>query len=149
MNNLADSLTTIKAHLRQKYLNEIDVIHRSTAEDPEAWDKLDQVSTQIQHLSKLLKDTDDLILPSTTTEENDASSSSLRALRDELCCPICFEEMVSPKKILCCRNGHPICSDCDGQVQLCPVCRVNLKELPGRRNQLAERLISAFLHLMK
>ena len=23
----------------------------------------------------------------------------------EICCPICFEEMVAPKKILCCTNG--------------------------------------------
>ena len=24
----------------------------------------------------------------------------------EICCPICFEEMISPKKILCCTNGE-------------------------------------------
>ena len=26
----------------------------------------------------------------------------------EICCPICFEEMVAPKKILCCTNGKQI-----------------------------------------
>ena len=95
MDNFADSLMTIKAHLRQKYLNEIDALHRSTAEDPETWSKLDEITAKIENLNKLLKDTEDLIL--LKPQENDTNNCNAH---DAICCPICFEEMISPKKIL-------------------------------------------------
>ena len=126
-----DSLPTFKAHLREKYLHEIDVIQRSTAEDPESWTKLDEISAQIENLQKLLKDIDDLTL-----------LSNQERLFDEICCPICFEEMVPPRNVLCCPNGHPICSKCEVQVKTCPTCRMQLDEKSGlRRNPLAEGLI--------
>jgi hypothetical protein len=71
-------------------------------------------------------------------------------LSDEVCCPICFEEMISPKLILCCSNGHAICSTCDKKVKFCPVCRENFDQV-GRpkRNKFAERLIRAYLGQQK
>merc|ERR1719427_671414 len=52
------TLTTLKRHLREKYLNDIDVIQRSTARDPEAWTKLDEITEEIEPFKKLLKDTE-------------------------------------------------------------------------------------------
>merc|ERR1719225_550808 len=46
------TLTTLKRHLREKYLNDIDVIQRSTARDPEAWKRLDQITGEIETLQK-------------------------------------------------------------------------------------------------
>ena len=71
-------------------------------------------------------------------------------LVNEISCPICFEEMVSPKQILCCTNGHAICSDCDRKVKYCPVCRESFDQ-NGRpqRNKFAERLIALYLESKK
>jgi len=145
-------LTTLKTHLREKYLNDIDVIQRSTAQDPEAWTKLEEITAQIEAIKKLLRDTEDLILPPSDqeTNQNQPGSNQGQIFKEkqdvaaEICCPICFEEMVAPKKILCCTNGHPICSDCDDKVKSCPVCRETFGKAP-RRNPFAERLISVFL----
>ena len=96
------TLTTLKRHLREKYLNDIDVIQRSTAGDPEAWTKLDQITQQIESLKKLLRDTEDL-----TILQNDQQQplNEMPQVAAEICCPICFEEMKAPKQILCCTNG--------------------------------------------
>jgi len=143
--NNNSTLTTLKRHLREKYLNDIDVIQRSTARDPEAWTKLDEITEQIETLNKLLRDTDDLILqPDQENGQNQQPFNEKPQIAAEICCPICFEEMTPPKQILCCTNGHPVCSDCDGKVKICPVCRETFGKA-SRRNPFAERLISVFL----
>ena len=93
-------------------MSDIDVIQRSTAHDPEAWTKLDEITDQIESLKKLLRDTDDLILISNEGNRREEHSSNqdqpineIPQIAAEICCPICFEEMISPKKILCCTNG--------------------------------------------
>lgn len=53
-------------------------------------------------LQKLLSATDNLLLIQETKQQD---------VHHEICCPICFEEMVTPKQILCCSNGHAVCSD--------------------------------------
>merc|ERR1711953_866027 len=63
------TLTTLKRHLREKYLNDIDVIQRSTARDPEAWKNIEKITEEIETLQKLLRDTEDLTLP--TNQENE------------------------------------------------------------------------------
>merc|ERR1719273_2340006 len=70
------TLTTLKTHLREKYLSDIDVIQRSTAHDPEAWTKLDEITEQIESLKKLLRDTDDLILISNEGNRREEHSSN-------------------------------------------------------------------------
>ena len=60
-----NALTTMKTHLREKYLNDIDVIQRATYSDSENWDKLDLISQQIQDCKKLLGHIDDLTLSPT------------------------------------------------------------------------------------
>ncbi len=67
----------------------------------------------------------------------------------EISCPICFEEMIPPsKKVMCCSNGHPICSDCDSKIEACPVCREALGK-KRQRNLFAERLILTFVKAKK
>ena len=53
-------------------------------------------------LQKLLSATDNLVLIQETKQQD---------VHHEICCPICFEEMATPKQILCCSNGHAVCSD--------------------------------------
>eukprot|EP00092_Neocalanus_flemingeri_P038364 GFUD01041767.1.p1 GENE.GFUD01041767.1~~GFUD01041767.1.p1 ORF type:complete len:265 (-),score=59.81 GFUD01041767.1:70-864(-) len=46
-------------------------------------------------------------------------------------CPICFEEMKPPTRIIQCRSGHLICQECKErpQVVICPTCK---QEFTGR-----------------
>ena len=61
----------------------------------------------------MLTCTEDLILPASDqeTNQNQPGSNQGQIFKEkqdvaaEICCPICFEEMVAPKKILCCTNG--------------------------------------------
>ena len=139
-------MTTLKSDLRHKYLTEIDAIQRSVASDPETWNNLEDSMTQIAKLNQLLQHTDDLTLG----PRQDQNTKPNADLVQEICCPICFEEMVSPKLILCCTNGHAICSDCDKQVQSCPSCReCFVKNGRPKRNKFAERLISLYLDSVK
>ena len=71
-------------------------------------------------------------------------------LATQVCCPICFEELVNPKMILCCSNGHAICSECESNAKYCPVCKENF-EKKGRpqRAKFSERLIAVYLESIK
>eukprot|EP00092_Neocalanus_flemingeri_P025013 GFUD01027125.1.p1 GENE.GFUD01027125.1~~GFUD01027125.1.p1 ORF type:complete len:266 (-),score=63.86 GFUD01027125.1:73-870(-) len=46
-------------------------------------------------------------------------------------CPICFEEMKPPTRIIQCRSGHLVCQECKErpQVVICPTCK---QEFTGR-----------------
>merc|ERR1712029_721551 len=46
-------LNTMKSDLRQKYINEIDAIQRSTATDPDTWVNLEPTMAQIAKLNQL------------------------------------------------------------------------------------------------
>ena len=65
-----DDLETMKTHLREKYCKDIDVLERSTAEDPEAWTKLDEITEELRNLRKLLNATENLVLSSSEDKEN-------------------------------------------------------------------------------
>ena len=137
----------MKSDLRQKYINEIDAIQRSTATDPDTWVNLEPTMAQIAKLNQLLEKIDSLKL-----DDNSPGASTIRDdLATEISCPICFEEMVNPKMILCCSNGHAICSECDSKVKYCPVCRENFekKGRPQRnailRLDLASRDLTDYL----
>ena len=133
-------LEEMQSDLRQKYLNEIDAIQRSTATDPETWANLEPVTARIEKLKQYLELIDCLKL-----DDPQAASTNKKDMATETSCPICFEEMVSPKSILCCSNGHAICSDCEKQVKECPVCRQRFdQEGRPQRNKFAERLIAAY-----
>ena len=45
----------MKSDLRQKYINEIDAIQRSTATDPDTWVNLEPTMAQIAKLNQLLE----------------------------------------------------------------------------------------------
>ena len=69
--NLArDDLETMKTHLREKYCKDMDVLERSTAEDPEAWTKLDEIAEELQKLRRLLNATENLVFSSSEDKEN-------------------------------------------------------------------------------
>ena len=65
-----DDLETMKTHLREKYCKDMDVLQRSTAEDPEAWTKLDEIAEELQNLRRLLNATENLVLSSSEDKEN-------------------------------------------------------------------------------
>lgn len=139
-------LNAMKSDLRQKYINEIDAIQRSTATDPDTWANLEPTMAQIAKLNQFLEKIDSLKLD----DDSPGASNTRDDLATEISCPICFEEMVNPKLILCCSNGHAICSECDSKVKYCPVCRESF-EKKGRpqRNKFAERLIAVYLESIK
>jgi transposase-like protein len=53
------------------------------------------------------------------------SLSEMTDIVEEFDCPVCFDQMVSPKKIYSCSNDHYICSIClaDPKIFQCPQCR--------------------------
>ena len=60
----------MKTHLREKYCKDMDILQRSTAEDPEAWTKLDEIGEELQNLRRLLNATENLVLSSSEDKEN-------------------------------------------------------------------------------
>ena len=48
--------------------------------------------------------------------------------RKSLECPVCWE-IPKTGPLYQCENGHFLCSACNGKVNLCPVCRVNLPKV--------------------
>ena len=58
-------------------------------------------------------------------------------LKKSLECPVCF---YTPKAgpLYQCENGHILCSGCNGKVQQCPECRVDLPNV-RIRNLFAEK----------
>ena len=57
-------------------------------------------------------------------------------------CPVYIEEMVPPKKIFQCSNGHAFCEQCkdNPSVSSCPICRIVFTGSNVSRNILAESL---------
>ena len=43
--------------------------------------------------------------------------------REEVECPVCCEEMATPRTIFQCSQGHPVCSSCRPRLVHCPSCR--------------------------
>ena len=59
-------------------------------------------------------------------------------------CPICFEEMLPPKKIFQCSQGHLLCEICFKKVsestKLCPFCKIDVVATPIRNRALEEAI---------
>jgi hypothetical protein len=64
MATISESLDTIQTHLREKYLNDIDIVQRRVSADPDTWapDHLEEAMVEIAKLNKLLLATDELVL---------------------------------------------------------------------------------------
>ena len=109
--NRVEDLETMKTHLREKYCKDIDVLERSTAEDPEAWTKLDEITEELRNLRKLLNATENLVL----------SSGKDKADNDEGLCNICMDSPIDCVILEC---GHMCaCSTCGKKLKECPICR--------------------------
>jgi len=113
--NLArNDLETMKTHLREKYCKDMDVLERSTAEDPEAWTKLDEIAEELQKLRNLLNATENLVFSSSEDKENLADN-------DEGLCNICMDNPIDCVILEC---GHMCaCSKCAKSLKECPICR--------------------------
>ena len=59
-------------------------------------------------------------------------------------CPICCEEMLPPKKIFQCSEGHVLCEICFKKVsestKVCPFCKIDLVATPIRNRALEEAI---------
>ena len=58
-------------------------------------------------------------------------------VKGELECPVCLEEMMPPRKIWMCQNGHSVCGECRPKVARCPSCKRSL----DIRNRLSEKIV--------
>ena len=87
---------------------------------------VDKVNRSINQLADQLKSLDVRKLLGSTSSVSDLE------------CPVCLEEMVPPRRIWQCSDGHAICEDCRKrpEVKNCPTCR---QTIVGR-NTLAEKL---------
>ena len=65
---------------------------------------------------------------------------------DLLDCPVCMEQMMPPKKIFQCSNGHAFCEQCKENPALtsCPICRIEFTGANISRSILAETLAKEF-----
>ncbi len=138
-----DIVEAMRGDLREKYLNDIETLHRRVAGDPEAWsvDSLEETGKKIQRLTEMLAAVDSLEL---AAEGAQALPKGLQE-EGETCCPICFEDFLPPRMIFSCRNGHSLCSECldklSAGMHKCSECREDFWVTPPRRNFLAEKLV--------
>ena len=58
-------------------------------------------------------------------------------------CPVCFEKMMPPTRIMQCSNGHLICKECVSKANIidCPTCRM---KIVGRATAMEQHLASLF-----
>ena len=58
-------------------------------------------------------------------------------------CPVCFEKMMPPARIMQCSNGHLICKECVSKANIidCPTCRM---KIVGRATAMEQHLASLF-----
>ena len=58
-------------------------------------------------------------------------------------CPVCFEKMMPPARIMQCSNGHLICKECVSKANIidCPTCRM---KIVGRATAMEQYLASLF-----
>ena len=58
-------------------------------------------------------------------------------------CPVCFEKMMPPTRIMQCSNGHLICKECVSNANIidCPTCRM---KIVGRATAMEQHLASLF-----
>ena len=57
-------------------------------------------------------------------------------VKSELECPVCLDEMLPPRQIWMCQNGHSVCGECQPKVAGCPSCNLAL----DIRNITAEKI---------
>ena len=86
-------------------------------------------------------------LPLSITEN--PLNSELQCYQTDLCCPVCLEVPLPPRKIYQCSQGHAICDECLGKIseKKCPTCRENWENssnLPVR-NRMAESMIISYV----
>ena len=84
-------------------------------------------------------------IPSMTVTENPYNPmENPLEIQNELCCPVCLDVPLPPKKIFQCSQGHTICDECLGRIaeKKCPTCRESWENtnLPVR-NRMAESMI--------
>jgi len=60
-------------------------------------------------------------------------------------CPVCFDSMKPPTRILQCVNGHLVCVECARKVErfICPICK---QEFSGRATAMEQFLRTLFNH---
>ena len=59
--------------------------------------------------------------------KNKAADDTIEGLKTILTCPICLEPPTSTP-IFRCKNGHILCKICRTSVEVCPECRVPLRD---------------------
>ena len=62
------------------------------------------------------------------------------SLQKMLECPVCLS-IVRSSPVVCCSNGHILCSSCWCQTHLCPLCRVKLHDQEKCFSQTANTLL--------
>jgi len=128
-----------KKHLKER--QELDLKHKKQVEDQRKLHseertkaEQDKVATK-QELEDLKKSLDYLLL-TPGSPKNDKQPPCPN-------CPVCFESLKPPIRILQCINGHLVCEKCrlQPQVEVCPTCR---ESFLGRATAMEQHLRALF-----
>jgi hypothetical protein len=98
-------------------------------------------------LAKITKQTLSGHLDELKESTNAGKLTTDKKVSDEFECPVCFEPMISPKKIYSCSNDHYICSIClsDPKITHCPQCREDFAKTTPTRRISSERIARLLL----
>ena len=78
------------------------------------------------------------------SSENERFESLLKSQLKIFECPVCFEIMISPRRIFGCSNDHFICSEClkSSCIKCCPICREDYETNKPQRRFKSEGLLA-------
>jgi len=130
---LAEKQLKDKKTLEAKHIKQAEEQRKLQAEERAKAEK-EKVSTK-QDLEELKKSLDHLLL----TPENSNNNKQPPCPN----CPVCFDSLKPPTRILQCINGHLVCEKCrlQPQVEVCPTCR---ESFTGRATAMEQHLRALF-----
>ena len=130
-NNLKATQSILEQSLRESQRADLDYRRTFQAEEERERFERDCVSDRerlAEKYSGLMREVDQQISEQRTTFlqlERGLETHYGRPWRTKEVpeCPICLESLVPPREIYQCQEGHLVCGDCRGKVELCSECR--------------------------
>ena len=99
---------------------------------------------QAEKISKVLLEFQQISVESTKAQFKKEIGTFVESKLDCFECPVCFETIKAPLKIMSCTNDHYTCSDClkSCSIKNCPICRESFEKQEPKRRFLSENILS-------